>query len=193
MFGITFLIMNQAFADYGGVDKYPVTSCTGSALKIIINGVEQAGNYYQNYTANTAAVAASQKCGCKVTIKTPDVECSTKFYSASSSSSKSSNVSSSSTAQSSSKSSSSSSSALTGYIEWQAPTLREDGSRLDKVEAFHIRQKLKSEPNYAWIIVSGKLTSYPLEASKGDVMIAAQDNNGVLSEYVPITIKQRVI
>lgn len=97
---------------------------------------------------------------------------------------KSATSSSSSKASSSATSSSSSSRVATsGYIEWEAPTKREDGSSLDKVLAYHVVFEEKQ------ILVAGDKTKLALSKPSGIALIAAQDSTGVMSNYAQANVK----
>lgn len=90
-----------ALADYNNSPVYPETKCTSGLLTLYVNDVAQTPQYNQSYTAEVAAIAASQKNpAAKVQVITPPVDCKTTWkvnptYSFSSAASSNSSVSSS--------------------------------------------------------------------------------------------------
>jgi len=164
-------------ADYGGADKYPVQTKTGGSYIVSAGGVAVSPTYDLQARAESAASALSLKCGCVVTVTQPILTYNTEWR-------KSATSSSSSKASSGAASSSSSSRVATsGYIEWERPTKREDGSSLDKVIAYHIIFEDKS------FSVLGDKTKLALNKPSGTALIAAQDSTGVMSNYATINIK----
>ena len=168
-------------ADYGGADKYPVQTKTGGSYILSVGGVDVSPTYDLQARAESAAIALSLKCGCEVSIRQPVLKYRTEWRNTSSSSSPSSAKSSSSSSAASS--SSSSRVATSGYIEWQAPTQREDGSALESVVAYHVIYEEKD------ILVSGDKTKLALNKPSGTALIAAQDSTGVMSNYVQANVK----
>lgn len=162
-------------ADYGGADKYPVQTKTGGSYILSVTGVDVAPTYDLQARAESAAIALSLKCGCEVSIRQPTLKYKTEWRKASSSSSSSSS--------SVSSSSSSSRIATSGYIEWQAPTHREDGSLLESVAAYHVVFEEKQ------ILVSGEKTKLALSKPSGVALIAAQDSNGLISNFAQANVK----
>lgn len=170
------LFAQAAFgADYGGADKYPIQTKTGGSYILSAGGVDVVPTYDLQARAESAAIALSLKCGCEVSIRQPTLKYKTEWRKASSSlSSSSSSVSS---------SSSSSRVATSGFIEWQAPTQREDGSVLESVAAYHVVFEEKQ------ILVSGDKTKLSLSKPSGVALIAAQDQNGLISNFAQANVK----
>lgn len=169
-------------ADYGGADKYPIQTRTGGSYILSVSGVDISPTYDLQARADAAAVMLSLKCGCEVSVRQPVLKYSTEWRKVSSSSS-SVKSSSSSTAISASSSYSSSRVSTSGYIEWQAPTQREDGSALESVAVYHVI----FEENK--ILVSGDKTKLNVDKPTGVALIAAQDSGGLLSSYAQATVK----
>lgn len=167
------LFAKAAFgADYGGADKYPIQTKTGGSYILSAGGVDVSPTYDLQARAESAAIALSLKCGCEVSIRQPVLKYKTEWRKASSSSS-----------SSASSSSSSSRVATSGYIEWQAPTQREDGSALESVVAYHVIYEEKD------ILVSGDKTKLNVSRPSGVALIAAQDSSGLISNYVQANVK----
>lgn len=175
----TMLFASVVFAaDYGGADKYPIQQKTGGSYILSVGGVDVSPSYDLQARAESAAIARSLKCGCEVLIRQPVLKYRTEWR----------NTSSSSSAKSSSSSrpaSSSSSSrvATSGYIEWQAPTQREDGSSLESVAAYHVVFEEKQ------LLVAGDKTKLALSKPSGVALIAAQDSSGLISNYAQANVK----
>jgi len=161
-------------ADYGGADRYPVQTKTGGSYIVSAGGVAVSPTYDLQARAESAASALSLKCGCVVTVTQPILTYNTEWRKSATSSSSS---------KSSSSATSSSRVATSGYIEWERPTKREDGSSLDKVLAYHIIFEEKS------FLVSGDKTKLALNKPIGTALIAAQDSTGVMSNYVQANVK----
>lgn len=167
------LITSIVFAaDYGGADKYPVQTKTGGSYILSAGGVDVSPTYDLQARAESAAIALSLKCGCEVSIRQPVLKYKTEWRKASSSSSSGVSI-----------SSSSSRVATSGYIEWQAPTHREDGSSLESVAAYHVVFEEKQ------ILVAGDKTRLSLSKSSGTALIAAQDQNGLISNFAQANVK----
>jgi len=166
-------------AEYGGANKYPVQTKTGGIYVLVVDSVDISPSYDLQARAESAAIALSLKCGCEVSIKQPVLKYRTEWRNTSSSSSAKSSSSSSSAASSSS----SSRIATSGYIEWQAPTQREDGSPLESVAAYHVVFEEKQ------ILVAGDKTKLALNKTSGVALIAAQDSTGVMSNYAQANVK----
>ncbi|UTA47356.1 hypothetical protein L1F30_14480 [Simiduia sp. 21SJ11W-1] len=75
---------------------------------------------------------------------------------------------------------------------WQLPTLRENGTPLltQEIGGFEIRYRKLATPDFTYLVVEGTQHSYTFDNLYGEFVfqIAAYDNNGLYSQFVPLTV-----